>query len=147
MPSSLPQELHELQQLMVEQQRRQRELTRLQQVQLQELERETLYPDGEDMQYEVVIMGTVDDSVLNQGAKPTPPSDEVLFLKGPTSTFERATACTHNQTEHSQRTESARGAPCFRYQPQQPPPPLRAFVCFLIRSHPPPPGLRLPHRS
>eukprot|EP01012_Entosiphon_sulcatum_P034226 TRINITY_DN4337_c0_g1_i1.p1 TRINITY_DN4337_c0_g1~~TRINITY_DN4337_c0_g1_i1.p1 ORF type:complete len:2657 (-),score=384.73 TRINITY_DN4337_c0_g1_i1:38-8008(-) len=57
-------ELQTLQQLLAEQQRKQRELHRLQQLQLQELEKDTIYPTGQDAQYEVVISGVVDDHVL-----------------------------------------------------------------------------------
>eukprot|EP00668_Euglena_longa_P012771 GGOE01015256.1.p1 GENE.GGOE01015256.1~~GGOE01015256.1.p1 ORF type:complete len:835 (-),score=260.47 GGOE01015256.1:66-2297(-) len=55
---------------MKEQQEQQKELTRLQQLQLEELERETMYPTGEDMQYEVVITGTVDEALLQKAALP-----------------------------------------------------------------------------
>eukprot|EP00755_Sulcionema_specki_P031563 Sspe_Gene.19312::Locus_7036_Transcript_1_1_Confidence_1.000_Length_7621::g.19312::m.19312 len=50
--------LESLLQVQRQQQNRQRQLTKLQELQLLELERETVYPNGENIRYEVVITGT-----------------------------------------------------------------------------------------
>eukprot|EP01062_Namystynia_karyoxenos_P001547 TRINITY_DN10532_c0_g1_i1.p1 TRINITY_DN10532_c0_g1~~TRINITY_DN10532_c0_g1_i1.p1 ORF type:complete len:2602 (+),score=870.68 TRINITY_DN10532_c0_g1_i1:85-7806(+) len=53
--ADLRQRLDELQRLQREQQQRQRQLRKLQELQMLDLERETRYPDGRDLRYEVVI--------------------------------------------------------------------------------------------
>jgi len=69
------QRIEELLRIQGEQQQKQRQLRKLQELQMLDLERETRYPDGRDLRYEVVISATSSPELQSEALSPKTEND------------------------------------------------------------------------